>query len=239
MVAGTPRVETDNGAVDHVMQARTSTMSGQRSTPLERLLGVVKEKPTALLICDHQYINWGFPDMDMDVKFVVPEDWLLLGFKISIGSVGVSDYSVVGVAVTPNVDRVAKRAVVTWVEDVASSIYSVNSETKIVFVTGLPCPITEALDWINYNRNLAYGIRRWNLKNPTQFVRYCGWHRVLVKLPCPEDGVWEHPEIRQIRDRFLEVARIGKNQEEAEDGQKRVNENVKTVPVSQGRKETA
>ena len=151
--------------------------------------------------------------MEMDVKFVVPEDWLLLGFKIGSGTLGVSGYNVVGVVVTPKFDRVAKRAVVTWVEDVTSSITSMNPDAQVVFATGLPRPLTETLDRINYNRNLAYGIRRWNLKHPDQFVKYCGWHKVLVSLPCPEDGVWERSEMNQVRQRFLEVARINTEQD--------------------------
>ena len=87
------------------MQGRTSHIYGKCSTPLEHLFGLSSErKPTALVICDNQYINWGLLDMKMDVAFVVPEDWLLLMHKIRTGSVRVSNYAVVGVAVAPAPD---------------------------------------------------------------------------------------------------------------------------------------
>ena len=98
---------------------------------------------------------------------------------------------------------------VTWVHDITEVILDRNTNAQIIFATGLPHPGKEKLDQIAYNRNVAYAIRRWNVVNPTKFVKYCGWHKILVSLMCPADGAaWDRSEIAQVRQEFMQVARL-------------------------------
>ena len=140
----------------------------------------------------------------IDLKYVDLTDWLLIPFRIDSGTICIGEYDVVGVAVAPtSLRKVTKMVVVNWVLDTARSLFDRKDNIQVIFTSGVPRPSKETFNRINYNRNLAYGIRRWNVLHPQEYVKYCGWHKALLSLPCPEDGVWESSEMDLICESFF------------------------------------
>ena len=184
----------------------TIQTSGGRSTPLGNLLGLTLPPARAQMLCDDQFINWPLPDQLLSVHFVVPPPMFALPSRIRKGEIKLdSDMIIIAIG---TVDKLAKATVITWVQDMMDSIRQCNPNAEVFLGTALPQHGENLMKVVNYNRNIAAGIRRWNRHHPHTCAKYIGWHKVLLKEEYPEDGVWERPALYLIREELRRVARI-------------------------------
>ena len=183
-----------------------SRISGERTTPLGRMLGFTVSAAHTNLLCDETFINWPLPDTNIQVHFVVPPEWLTVADRIRSQTIDVHARKVV-VAVGPP-GKTSKGTVLTWVRDILGSIRDMAPDAEVFLTTALPRPPPQQMATINFNRNLSAAIKRWNRMNPTGYAKYVGWHKALLDETIPEDGVWERSHMYQIRDHLCKIARI-------------------------------
>ena len=188
--------------------APTSRTSGELTTPLGVMLGFTIPPAWACLICDEQFINWPLPDHIFKVVYFT-SPWLTLGEKIRSGDISV-ETDVVAIAVAPDgAGKTAKATVFTWVHDVMDGLRAMcKRDTDVFIATMLPRAPPRQMECINFNRNLANGIRRWNRINPCKFAKYVGWHKIVLEQAIPEDGVWEQYACDMLRLELLRMARL-------------------------------
>ena len=186
----------------------TCPMSGERSTPLGGMLGFTIPAAQGCLICDEQFINWPLPDRTFKVTYFTGP-WLMLGEQVRSGQVPVCTELVVVAAAAGEEGKVAKNTVFTWIQDVVQGLKQVCSQdTQIFFATMLPRAPPHHMECINLNRNMANGIRRWNRVNPLRYVKYVGWHKVVLEESIPADGIWERHACDLLRQELLRVTRL-------------------------------